>query len=87
MDVPWGLPSRLQSFWTRFTGATKVLVPLCLDLGGEKSWPWVLAGFPRIMRMARRMLLQLEAWLWTKHDSGADSLLNAFNGLLTLHQL
>ena len=68
-------------------GQRRVLVPLCLDLGGEKSWPWVLAGFPRIMRMARRMLLQLEAWLWTKHDSGADSLLNAFNGLLTLHQL
>jgi putative transposase len=36
---------------------------------------------------ARRMLLDLEAWLRTKNESAADSLLEAFDELLTLHRL
>jgi transposase-like protein len=36
---------------------------------------------------ARRMLLELEAWLRTKNESAADSLLEAFEELLTLHRL
>ena len=36
---------------------------------------------------ARHMLLELEAWLRTKNESAADSLLEAFEELLTLHRL
>jgi transposase-like protein len=36
---------------------------------------------------ARRMLLELEAWLRTKNESAAASLLEAFEELLTLHRL
>ena len=36
---------------------------------------------------ARRMLLELEAWLRAKNESAADSLLEAFEELLTLHRL
>jgi transposase-like protein len=36
---------------------------------------------------ARRMLLELEAWLRTKNESAAESLLEAFEALLTLHRL
>jgi len=36
---------------------------------------------------ARQMLLELEAWLRTKNESAADSLLEAFEELLTLHRL
>jgi transposase-like protein len=36
---------------------------------------------------ARRMLLELEAWLRTKNESAAESLLEAFEELLTLHRL
>jgi transposase-like protein len=36
---------------------------------------------------ARRMLLELEAWLRTKNESAADSLLEAFEPVLTLHRL
>jgi transposase-like protein len=36
---------------------------------------------------ARRMLLELEAWLRTKNESAADSLLEAFEALLTVHRL
>ncbi len=36
---------------------------------------------------ARRILLELEAWLRTKNESAADSLLEAFEELLTLHRL
>jgi transposase-like protein len=36
---------------------------------------------------ATHMLLELEAWLRTKHESAADSLLEAFEELLTLHRL
>ena len=33
------------------------------------------------------MLLELEAWLRTKNESAADSLLEAFEELLTVHRL
>jgi hypothetical protein len=36
---------------------------------------------------ARRMLLELEAWLRAKNESAADSLLEAFEALLTIHRL
>lgn len=36
---------------------------------------------------ARGVLLELEAWLRAKNESAADSLLEAFEGLLTLHRL
>jgi transposase-like protein len=36
---------------------------------------------------AMQMLLGLEAWLRTKNESAADSLLEAFEELLTLHRL
>ena len=36
---------------------------------------------------AKQMLLELEAWLRTKNESAADSLLEAFEELLTLHRL
>ena len=36
---------------------------------------------------ARRMLLELEAWLRAKNESAADSLLEAFEELLTIHRL
>ncbi|HLE21748.1 MAG TPA: transposase [Vicinamibacteria bacterium] len=36
---------------------------------------------------ARRMLLELEAWLRAKNESAADSLLEAFEELLTTHRL
>ena len=36
---------------------------------------------------ARRMLLELEAWLRTKNESAAESLLEAVEELLTLHRL
>ncbi len=36
---------------------------------------------------ARRLLLELEAWLRAKNESAADSLLEAFEELLTLHRL
>ena len=36
---------------------------------------------------ARRMLLELEAWLRPKNESAADSLLEAFEELLTMHRL
>ena len=36
---------------------------------------------------ARTMLLELEAWLRAKNESAADSLLEAFEELLTLHRL
>jgi transposase-like protein len=36
---------------------------------------------------ARRMLLELEAWLRTKNESAAESLREAFEELLTLHRL
>ena len=36
---------------------------------------------------AKHMLLELEAWLRTKNESAADSLLEAFEELLTLHRL
>ena len=36
---------------------------------------------------ARQMLLELEAWLRTKNESAADSLLEAFEALLTVHRL
>ena len=36
---------------------------------------------------ARRMLLELEAWLRAKNESAADSLLEAFEELLTVHRL
>ena len=36
---------------------------------------------------ARQMLLELEAWLRTKNESAADSLLEAFEELLTVHRL
>ena len=36
---------------------------------------------------ARKMLLELEAWLRTKNESAADSLLEAFEELLTVHRL
>ena len=36
---------------------------------------------------ARHMLLELEAWLRTKNESAADSLLEAFEELLTVHRL
>jgi putative transposase len=36
---------------------------------------------------ARRMLLELEAWLRSKNESAAVSLLDAFEELLTLHRL
>jgi putative transposase len=36
---------------------------------------------------ARQLLLELEAWLRTKNESAADSLLEAFEELLTLHRL
>jgi transposase-like protein len=36
---------------------------------------------------ARRMLRELEAWLWTKNESAAESLVEAFEELLTLHQV
>jgi len=36
---------------------------------------------------ARHMLLELEAWLRTKNESAADSLLEAFEELLTRHRL
>ena len=35
----------------------------------------------------RTMLLELEAWLRAKNESAADSLLEAFEELLTLHRL
>ena len=36
---------------------------------------------------ARRMLRELEAWLRTKNESAAESLVEAFEELLTLHRL
>ena len=36
---------------------------------------------------ARRMLIELEAWLRTKNESAATSLREAFEELLTLHRL
>lgn len=36
---------------------------------------------------ARRMLLELAAWLRTKNESAAESLREAFEDLLTLHRL
>ena len=36
---------------------------------------------------ARQMLLELEVWLRTKNESAADSLLEAFEELLTVHRL
>lgn len=36
---------------------------------------------------AKHLLLELEAWLRTKNESAADSLLEAFEELLTLHRL
>lgn len=36
---------------------------------------------------ARRMLLELEAWLRTKNESAADSLREAFEELVTVHRL
>jgi transposase-like protein len=36
---------------------------------------------------AKHMLLELEAWLRTKNESEADSLLETFEELLTLHRL
>jgi transposase-like protein len=36
---------------------------------------------------AKQMLLALEAWIRTKNESAADSLLEAFEELLTLHRL
>lgn len=36
---------------------------------------------------AKKMLLDLEKWLRSKNESAADSLLEAFNELLTLHRL
>jgi putative transposase len=36
---------------------------------------------------AKHLLLELEAWLGTKNESAADSLLEAFEELLTLHRL
>jgi transposase-like protein len=36
---------------------------------------------------ARQMLLELETWLRAKNESAADSLLEAFEELLTLHRL
>lgn len=36
---------------------------------------------------AKQMLLELEAWLRAKNESAADSLLEAFEELLTLHRL
>jgi putative transposase len=36
---------------------------------------------------ARRMLRELEAWLRAKNESAADSLLEAFEALLTVHRL
>jgi transposase-like protein len=36
---------------------------------------------------ARQMLLELEAWLRTKNESAADSLLEAFEELLTVYRL
>ncbi len=36
---------------------------------------------------AKQLLLELEAWLRTKNESAADSLLEAFEELLTLHRL
>jgi len=36
---------------------------------------------------AKHMLVELEAWLRTKNESAADSLLEAFEELLTLHRL
>ena len=33
------------------------------------------------------MLLEIEAWLRAKNESAADSLLEAFEELLTLHRL
>ena len=36
---------------------------------------------------AKHMLLELEAWLRAKNESAADSLLEAFEELLTLHRL
>ena len=36
---------------------------------------------------ARRMLLELEAWLRTKNESTADSLREAFEELLAVHRL
>ena len=36
---------------------------------------------------ARQMLLELEAWLRTKNESAADSLLEALEELLTVHRL
>jgi hypothetical protein len=35
---------------------------------------------------ARQLLLELEVWLWTKNESAANSLLKAFDELLTLHR-
>jgi putative transposase len=35
---------------------------------------------------ARQLLLELEAWLRTKNESAADSLLEAFEEMLTLHE-
>ena len=35
---------------------------------------------------ARRMLLELEAWFRTKNETAAESLLEAFDELLTLHR-
>ena len=36
---------------------------------------------------AKQMLRELETWLRTKNESAADSLLEAFEELLTLHRL
>jgi len=36
---------------------------------------------------AKHMLLELEAWLRTKNESAADSLLETFEEMLTLHRL
>ncbi len=36
---------------------------------------------------ARQMLRELEAWLRSKNESAADSLLEAFEELLTMHRL
>lgn len=35
----------------------------------------------------RRMRRELEAWLWTKNESAAESLVEAFEELLTLHRV
>ena len=58
-----------------------------MDIGEARLPLSTLSEFPKPpLTDAKQMLLALEAWLRTKNESVADSLVEAFENLLTLHR-